>query len=730
MMGEQHFVHIPFFTESGGMTSILTLNNNQPEAATVTVTLFNSKGQPFVLPSITVAPELPARFEIGQLVAQEHGEVSSGNVQISFKGPSMGVTSQITVISAAHRLAFESVEDEAMDFSSSRLDGILWVAGEGTRAQIAMTNTSPDPLAVTILATNQRGDQDKEITLSSHATEVIEANEFLDNDRDGGSSVTLLSLVHSGSPRALMVTGFAVNEETGFSCNFPFVDRSTAVSTHLAGAHVRVGLANPMEGFPAGTRFSAPLCLANVGYQPTQMTVSADYAIDSVLRRSELVQVNLSPGETKEVDVALLLAEQGIIGPVDDAGIDVSYTGTPGTVIGRLTSLDQTRDFSFDVPVKDPLSGMMRVSGSYPWRLDNGYTTVLHLKNTVDKSVHALVQVRYDGGTYNLERIPLAPFQTIAVNIEALRDSQRKDIRGSVMPREITSGQVIWFEEDLGSLIGRAEVANIKAAIASSFSCGDTCSCPPSFKTLAVSPTGVTTLIGDQGQTFTAQETRQDCYGGTYGPYDRTSDSTWTSDNTNVATAGSSGSVTSVGGGTCNIFAALQCIVYIPSCVTNYVNAQSAGGVAVQVPTFVHIVAGEGNCVQTPCTELGFLNNNHIAGVLNIDYRVYDQNQNPINRSGIIVTETLNITTDGCGQRPTPATWTTDSTGTLTQSDRIDNCSNTCATGGSCTEAWDQFFVANHSLGLRIINTAGNVIGRKNSISTDCPDCPVFTLVQ
>jgi hypothetical protein len=151
------------------------------------------------------------------------------------------------------------------------------------------------------------------------------------------------------------------------------------------------------------------------------------------------------------------MASKGISAPVEDAGVDISYDGMPGTVIGRLTSFSDNGDYSFDVPVKDPLAGANRGNGSYPWRLDNGYTTVVHLKNTLDKEVMAVVQVRYDEGNHNPDRIKLAPYQTMAIDIRQLRDAQNKDIRNGLIPEEVESGQVVWFEEESESLIGRAE---------------------------------------------------------------------------------------------------------------------------------------------------------------------------------------------------------------------------------------------------------------------------------
>src|SRR5215471_12033598 len=471
MMGELHIVHIPYFVKSENMTSILTLNNNMAVEATATVTLFNTKGQPLVLSAVSLAPQLPARFDLSQLANKP--DFGSGNVQVAFNGMSMGITSQVSVISTGRRLAFESVEDEAMDFSSSRLDGILWLPDSEAQARIALTNTTAAPVTATVSAVGR--DEQRRVTLGQHETELVEANGFIESAHGSSAPAVLVSIQHDASPGAVMVTGFAVNEETGFSTNFPFVDRTTVVSTRLAGAHVRAGLPNAGEGFPTGRRFSAPLILANAGAQPTQATVSLDYTMDSIPHRIQVGMASLVPGQTRQFELSQALASRGIQGPLDDAGIDVTYTGQPGTVIGRLTSLDQTGDFAFDVPVKDPLAAMMTVGGSYPWQLAGGTTTVVHLKNTINQKVEAIVQVRYNSGTYNPERIPLQPFQTVALDIGRIRDAQAPDIRGGVMPRDVESGQVEWFGMTPGSLIGRAEAANISAGIASSFSCLTNC---------------------------------------------------------------------------------------------------------------------------------------------------------------------------------------------------------------------------------------------------------------
>jgi len=231
-------------------------------------------------------------------------------------------------------------------------------------------------------------------------------------------------------------------------------------------------------------------------------------------------------------------------------------------VIGRLTSVDTTGDFSFEVPIKDPLAGMNRVSGSYPWRLDQGYNTVLHLKNTIDKEVNALIQIRYKDGTYNPELIKIAPYQTVALDIKRIRDEQKKDIRGGVMPKDATSGKLIWYEQTVGSLIGRVEVFNAKARISSSFSCPGNCPCPPDFFRAFMSPSSYLGVVGESDQAFLPLEIKRDCDQIEFGPFEIIG-SDWWSTNPSIAEVTSPGGVVScLGAGNANIIAGFASTTY------------------------------------------------------------------------------------------------------------------------------------------------------------------------
>src|SRR6266851_5111797 len=462
---EDHYINIPYFTESGGMNSTLTLNNNETQATSVMVTIFNQKGKQLEVPPISLQPEQAARFSLKELTANAGEDFDFGNIQVFFHGTSMGITSQVSIVSVTHRLAFESVETQAMDFVSTTLNGIVWTPDNETKARLALTNTTAALLSVTVLG----NEKVQSIMLKARETRIIELEDFLEESR-----ATLLTLDHHGPLGALIATGFALNERTGFSTNFNFVDCATAKVTRLAAAHVRFGQADPQEGFPAGTNFTAPLVIANTMDMPTEAQISVTYTVHSATKTVKLTPITLGAREVRLIELSKQMAHNGVTEPLEDAGVDISYSHMPGTVIGRLTSYDASGDYSFDVPVKDPVD---QGNGGYPWRLDNGYTTVVHLKNTVDKETTAVLQIRYDSGSYNPDRIKLAPYQTVAIDIRTLRDAQQKDIRGGVMPKNIGSGQLSWGEEAVGSLIGRAEIANVGSGIASSFSCGECSAC-------------------------------------------------------------------------------------------------------------------------------------------------------------------------------------------------------------------------------------------------------------
>lgn len=600
----EQMTNIPYFSEADGMNSILTLNNNTKTKMPVNVTIFDMDGNAFAVPAITLKASSITNFHMRDLLRRADGRFDSGSIAISYEGNSMGVTAQVGVFDPIARISFESSEIDMMDFMSTQINAVVWIPEPEAQAFLALSNT----------ATNTRhikyslGDEKHELNLKPRQTQILDLNEHPKHHDAFG---VLLHIEQDGMPGDVIGTGFVYDKANGYSSNFMLIDPMTGQSNHLAGAHLRFGQPSEGEGFPAGTRFKSPLVLANVGAKPTTIQISVDYTKDSKPQNVRVDELRLAPGQTGELDLAEKMADRGVYGPVDDAGVDIGYTGAPGGVIASLTSVDLTGDYAFYVPVKDA-SDMAHMSGStYPWNLEDGNRTVLHIKNSTSKTVWAEVQIRFAGGAYNPDRVQLEPFQTVPIDIEKLRASKKKDVAGKVFPKNATSGQISWIEETPKSIIGRAEEVNVAAATARSFSCAG-CPCNNNIWGAPwMTPSSFTGPVGGVGYPFSGVYETADCNSYIFGPYSMPSPS-YSSTNSSVASVnGSTGQVSCLAGGTATINATMNFTDYYwtgpydgNECVAEPFQTQTSpgGGMTVQVPD--HLVV-QSDTTSVICTSNG-----------------------------------------------------------------------------------------------------------------------------
>jgi len=553
--------NIPYYTLRDGLSSTLMLNNLTTSQMPVTVTLYNLQGKAQMLNPITLDPHSFKQIELRDVVASD--EFDSGNVEIAFNGINMAVTSQVSVYSLENRVSFESREADMMDFASSRLAGILSLP-KGADGFLAVTNASMNKATVQLMA----GSLKKTSILFPRQTELVKLN-----DGRGGqaATATLVTLQHDRLPGDVIATGFVLNTKVGYSSAFTVSDPGNLRSSSLAGVHFRAGQPDTSEGFPEGTQFRSPLLLANVGTKPVNAKVSVDYTIqektpisptdpkkepptEDQFSTTTVKQLTIAPGDVQRIELSDELASLGITGPLEEAGVDITYDGPVGSLLGQLTSSDQSGDYSFEVPIKDPADPSLMVESVYPWTIENGTNTVLHLKNTTDKSVDALAVLEFPGGgSYNLPHMALEPHQSLAIDIQKLKDSKKADLLKQAFPADAEHGQLAWHQVTPATMIGRAEQTNVKNGIARSFSCASGCCDYYSFYSAWFDPSSLAGIVGGSDP-FEGYEAFNSCGNYYYADY-ATKGSAWSSDNTSVATVDSYGTVTYIAGGGANISA-------------------------------------------------------------------------------------------------------------------------------------------------------------------------------
>jgi hypothetical protein len=566
--------NIPYYSLRDGMSSTLTLNNIGPNPTKVTVTIFNTEGRAHALDPITL--DLHSFKEINLADVGPGQDFDSGNIEVAYHGIMMGVTCQVSVVSTDKRVSFESREQDMMNFESSSMNGIVSLPQDEAKGYLAVTNTAKNRVTVELTV----GSKKKLISLFSRETNLIKLNEELDGHPPVAA---LVKLQHTGLPGDVITSGFVLNLDNGYSSSFPMIDPSSIKSSHLSGIHFRFGQPDPSEGFPADTQFRSPLLLANVSDKPITANVSVDYTVREKLAMTRwnakdskddqatedkfdtkpVKTITLAPGDVQRIELSEEMAKLGMTQPAEEAGVDIAYDGAPGAVIGQLTSVDQTGDYSFEVPIKDPAEMGETIESAYPWTIEGGTTTVLHLKNTTGDTVHADLLFDFpDGKNYNPAPLVLKPYQSVAFDIQKLKDSGKLDAQGRAFPVDATRGLLFWHQDVPYSMIGRAEGTNLKEGIARSFSCTTGC-CDNYWAFYYLDPYPMDGLTGSAGY-FTPGKSWGDCAGnsGNYNPYGIQPSGGWSSDNTAVAGVTSTGWTTCGTSGSCTVTANYTDVVY------------------------------------------------------------------------------------------------------------------------------------------------------------------------
>jgi hypothetical protein len=237
-----------------------------------------------------------------------------------------------------------------------------------------------------------------------------------------------------------------------------------------------------------------------------------------------------------DLDVNALRAAAAARGDLDSVNVTIEDDAAPGSLIGAAYSTDTT-GLTYDVPLRD--SGKVRnATGSYPWRVDEDYSTIVTLRNVGDQPARFQVELRYPGGLYSIKQRELAAGESASFDLRQIRGEQQPDRTGRSLPATLDRGQFHWsIVQTPGDarIVGRAERISRSRRVVSSYSC-PVC-CPDSGPYGGFNPNAYTLAV-DGHELTSASGEYYDCYFNYY-----TGSLWWSSlwtNNTSVATVNSS----------------------------------------------------------------------------------------------------------------------------------------------------------------------------------------------
>jgi len=531
----QHVLWIPYYSIKGDWNSTLTLNNATHQPLTVSVTLYSLDGLAWPLSEATLPANLSSTLRLDDLVApsEKMGRFQEGSIELRFNGSAMDLGPQLTVSDLKHGLSFDM--EPPMGLRSSNLEGVWWSLDRKTNGLVMLSNTTDQNLNVQVnVQWHGQIKAEKPFSLSSHQTTVLEIANLLKqlDIKALGIESGGLSITHNGAPGALIAHGVVENKEGRFASNLRFIDPAAQKTAVLNGTGLMLAHPASDSTFPNTSFFTPHLTLRNTSALPQTATVTIQYSAHGKSQRQSLSTITLAPHDISNVDFSALLTALRDTSVVD-AGVTIEPSGTPGSVVAQLTSIDQDGAKAVDVPLVAVRPGTVG-TGAHPFRLEGDSQAVLHLKNLDRDTTTAIVQILYDDGEFSPELVKLGPEESVALDLRELRDSQVEDIHGHRLPRDFVQGQVQWFQHGKQSVMGRVIQSSPSLGIASSFSCGGLC-CPPSFYSFNINP-GFLDGIPEDTFDLTMTETDYTC-GVFYGPFNVTGYVTCTSTDPAVAEA-------------------------------------------------------------------------------------------------------------------------------------------------------------------------------------------------
>jgi len=224
----------------------------------------------------------------------------------------------------------------------------------------------------------------------------------------------------------------------------------------------------------------------------------------------------LEAQQALEVDLRPLVAAAAARSDLETVSVQVVNESGLNGLIGALCSTNPVTGTTYDAPLRD--SGPVRNStGSYPWRIDGDYTTLISITNVGDEPAQFVATINYQQEHYDLDPQELAVGETVVFDVKQIRDERIPARDGYRLPRRASVGQFRWSVmggDGTARLIGRSEVVSASRRVSSTYSC-PVC-CPYSFNGISLNPGSFTT--GPGSVTILVDGFEIDCYAHIIGP--------------------------------------------------------------------------------------------------------------------------------------------------------------------------------------------------------------------
>jgi len=367
------------------------------------------------------------------------------------------------------------------------------------------------------------------LALNANETQLLSVAGMLETLKTSVSQAPegRITIIQRGANPALVAQGRVTDSVTGFSTTLQFPDPARQRASALHASGIPIGTPTADSPYAGDGYFTPHVIASNLLDKPQTVTITVEYPKGSAWQSVEgpggpatphvrvkgpfkkgskdpnevlnnppnpdpatlTSQFTLAPltvGAYGTMDFSLDAVMNQLPLPLPYASLRIQYSGPPGSVIAQVSSVDEHQGLVVDARTMNEGDGWAG-SGSNPWRLDSATDSILFLTDESDSPARIGLDVTAGGVHYYLIRLQLAPHETRAINLRALRDAQTPDLKGNKIPAGATDGAVNWVRLDSVPVEGRMMVIQKQQGMASSYDCAS-CPCPAGFSTLNAAP--------------------------------------------------------------------------------------------------------------------------------------------------------------------------------------------------------------------------------------------------
>jgi len=334
-------------------------------------------------------------------------------------------------------------------------------------------------------------------------------------------------------------TGWRLPGSDSFWGGWSNFSRSAIIARVCLFAWAKTKTATIFTGIPAGaadlfprTMFQSEVAVSNFSTKPAQVSVTLARTIAGKTS-TELVQKLVLAGQSSGT---VKIPAHG--DPAMTNSLVVRSNLSPGDVVSQFIAWGDIGVRTVEMQAKD--NDSVQNGGGHPWTIARGTNSTLLLFNHSTDGPKKFEVLVGNGKQLWEGSYQLAPMETKAVKINEIVEKQIPDAKGTVLSKDLLTGQVAWWTHRAAWGKGRLMVSQPETGMARSFSCGN---CSELCYYIDLSPDSSASFgvfgFGTLGDASTQQCLGEcgTCSGTPQGPVSEFF--TWRSSNTSIATPSS-----------------------------------------------------------------------------------------------------------------------------------------------------------------------------------------------